>query len=912
MAVRAQGKFPAGPIQVTYRTVLVVLAVTPLALAALALPDVGLNPLLIAGLVLALGYIFSLPEREGLWIGTYLLYRLLDRWLPRVVRENRGRATSIRRVGGHLQIRARHRAPARLPSRLSRWSELPRVAQVESGLLKRSPGSWCTILELEGPDDAPQTDEYTEWCRHVQHWLGLVGCPAQVYADVTHFDPATAEKAFQAKVRGYHNELVESERALAGEEANNSLVIRHYVVLFPRLAGGDGIPVTARLRRLLEAPDAQHDETEQLRDAALRQAVASGLRVTAADPHQIQALMRRTPLGCAEGTFVDGEAILGGVFHRYALLTGLPRTLSSGAVVSALLRARVAGAGISLFIFPVEYQVARRELRDQKAVFQAMWKHSQDAEAEVLYRQAAELDDMLLTKQTTALRMTLALHAEGGSAEAAEHALERLEAGLTREGLEMERVTMPSFTVALAASPAGNPLSRGLLLTTAEVVASLLPARGTPFGDLSRPLLGRNAATHASVYVSVFDQPNYSALILGSAGSGKSATCKTWLIREALQGARVLVIDPESEYQRVISALDGTYVELGEHSLNAFAVDPSVHADEAAEWVVPILSIMGGEEQGYVNNRPVRHLSGADKAWLHHEVTQFFADWRREQAAEHREPILADFIDYLLSVSMARIRSLHVDVEARLKRCADISERLRAYTQGRKGRIFNRPSSFHFEGRAMGVGLYALANQFRADLTPALAFVLSAVLADLARMRGKRIIMVDEAHKILVDPDAGDVLAQVVRTARKRGAGVWMASQSVRDFVSPSDNGGAPTPGEVLASVAATKLILGVEDAVAAAVQRTFSLSDRELRAITNDRTNQPGQARRGVLIAGNERAVVEVVPGNHLMPLINTTHLEDALHTDSETGPDGTASHAQATLSRSIVGARAGSVERQ
>ena len=76
---------------------------------------------------------------------------------------------------------------------------------------------------------------------------------------------------------------------------------------------------------------------------------------------------------------------------------------------------------------------------------------------------------------------------------------------------------------------------------------------------------------------------------MGSAGSGKSVAAKSLLVRHALHGARVTVIDPESEYGDVVHALGGTYIELGEHSLNAFAIDPSVPADEAAEWVVPIL-----------------------------------------------------------------------------------------------------------------------------------------------------------------------------------------------------------------------------------------------------------------------------------------------------------------------------------
>jgi type IV secretory pathway VirB4 component len=406
-------------------------------------------------------------------------------------------------------------------------------------------------------------------------------------------------------------------------------------------------------------------------------------------------------------------------------------------------------------------------------------------------------------------------------------------------------------------------------MTTAEVVAYLLPAVGTPFGNPADPFVGRNAAINSSVYFNVFSRQNYSALIVGSAGSGKSVAAKSLLIRHALHGTRVTVIDPESEYREVIEALGGTYIELGEHSLNAFAIDPTVAADEAAEWVVPILSIMGGEEQGYQNNRPARHLGGADKAWLHQEVAQFFTDWRRAHAVSGEQPVLEDFIGYLETVAMARVTKLNVPGRAR--RCADVSERLRGYTQGRKGAIFNRQDTFSLSGHAVGIGLYALSNQFRADLTPALAFVLSSVLADLARVRGKRVIMVDEAHKILVDPDAGDVLAQVVRTARKRGGGVWMASQSVRDFIGDGSRGHSPSPGEVLATVASTKLILGVEEAVAAGLQRTFDLTERELLAVTREKVRG-----RGVLISDNERAIVDVVPGDHLLPLVHTTSVDD------------------------------------
>jgi len=868
MALRARPTFPAGPFQVTMRTAGVVFAVSPLAIAALHLPAGGGTRVAVAFGIVALGYLLSLPERESLWVGTYAGYRLLERSLPRLVRGGRAGRASIRRLGAcHLEV-GREGQPLPGPGALSRWTALPRLVRTGDGLIEKTPGTWSAVLRLEGPAGAPDTPEYAAWCGRLLTWITVLDCPAQLYAEATHYERAQAERAFAERVRETGSRLVAEERGLAGVQALSSLVVRHHAVLFPRWAGRDGIPTTARLSRLFETADATQSDAAHVRDVAIRQAANLGLEVTPLAAPAIEELLAGTPLGCREATFVDGEGVIAGRHHRYASLAGLPATVRSGAVVSALTRARVHG-GVSLFLFPVDPSHARRELREQRGIYEAMWRHTQSRDAELLLHHAATLDELLLTKQTTAVRIALAMHVHADEPVAADDALERLQSAMLQEGLEVERVTTPSFTVAVAASPAGAPLARAIFMTTAEVVAHLLPAVGTPFANPADPLVGRNVATNSSVYLNVFSRPNYSALIVGSAGSGKSVAAKSLLVRHALRGARVTVIDPESEYRPVIAALGGTYIELGEHSLNAFGIDPSIPADEAAEWVVPILSIMGGEERGYENNRPARHLSGADKAWLHQEVVHFFTGWRRGPGRHGAAPVLEDFVSHLETVAMARLAKLNVP--GRTRRCADLAERLRGFTLGRQGAIFNRRDTFSLSGDAVGIGMHGLASQFRADLTPALAFVLSSVLADLATTPGKRIILVDEAHKVLVDPDAGDVLAQVVRTARKRGGGVWMASQSVRDFVGGERRSGTPTPGEVLATVAATKLVLGVEEAVAPALQRTFDLTDRELVAVTRER-----RRGRGVLVSDGERAIVDVVPGDHLMTLVHTTSVDD------------------------------------
>src|SRR5207237_8276515 len=140
------------------------------------------------------------------------------------------------------------------------------------------------------------------------------------------------------------------------------------------------------------------------------------------------------------------------------------------------------------------------------------------------------------------------------------------------------------------------------------------------------------------------------------------------------------------------------------------------------------------------------------------------------------------------------------------ERAGVITARLRRFTQGDRARIFDRQATFSVGRRPVSIGLRAFAMTYAADLTPALAVVLTRVLAELYSGVSRFLIVVDEAHRVTSDPDAGEVLGQLVRQARKHGAGVWMCSQRVDDFIGTD-------LGRTLAATAATKLLLGSEEA---------------------------------------------------------------------------------------------------
>jgi hypothetical protein len=518
------------------------------------------------------------------------------------------------------------------------------------------------------------------------------------------------------------------------------------------------------------------------------------------------------------------------------------------------MRSRVKGV-VSLHIFPVAEAVARKAL-DKKAKMHsfAARQGNDEIDNEVALADTSAVLSAIARREIKPMRIALTIGLAHPEREKAIEAAERLDGIMTGSGFELEPVTRPGFLAALALSPGCAPLGRSLHLTSDGVAVRLLPALGTPFADNSHPLVGYNLLTGAPAYLSLWSQPNHNLVIMGSSGAGKSVATKTLVIRHIMEGVSAVVIDPDSEYQLVMKAVGGSYFELGQDAINPLAAGKLVAPDVAAGLILPVLSVMAGDEKGVVDGRPIRRLRDEDQGWLHSEVAEFFRQWHVHRGDS--EAVMSDLVNFLDVDSKRRALT-----ETESERIRILTSRLRRFTQGQRAAVFNRPSTFEVGTRPVGIGLKVFAMSYGADLTPALAVVLTSILAAIDRREGRMIIVVDEAHRVTSDPDAGEVLGQLVRQARKYGAGVWMCSQRVEDFVNTD-------LGRTLAATASTKLILGTEEASVEAVREVFKLRPEEVAAIT------PIHQGRGVLLASGQRTVVSILPGPAIMALSDTSHM--------------------------------------
>src|SRR5207245_9248614 len=103
--------------------------------------------------------------------------------------------------------------------------------------LRLSPGGCRALLQLEGPGGAIGAQAYTHWCHQLVGWLESIQCPAQLLAVISNFDSRRARIAFDRRTQGWPaTPLAAVERVIAAQVAEQTIGLRHFVVLSPGLA----------------------------------------------------------------------------------------------------------------------------------------------------------------------------------------------------------------------------------------------------------------------------------------------------------------------------------------------------------------------------------------------------------------------------------------------------------------------------------------------------------------------------------------------------------------------------------------------------------------------------------------------------------------------------------------------------
>ena len=323
-----------------------------------------------------------------------------------------------------------------------------------------------------------------------------------------------------------------------------------------------------------------------------------------------------------------------------------------------------------------------------------------------------------------------------------------------------------------------------------------------------------------------FALPNANSVIFAQSGAGKSYTMKLELLRHYLKGVKVIVIDPENEYQSLCEALDGNYLEISRASrktLNPLQVSsgqelPARALKEKLPAIMQIIELM------------VEELDANQKAALDKALLQTYK--------KKSQPLLADLQ-----------KALKKEKQNQLCR------RLEKFVSGSLSEMFASPTNISLDNPLTVFNIQHVDESLRPLVMMIIAnFVNEQVLNKPA----KRLLVIDEAWLLLRHKSAKDFLNALIRRARKYYLGVALISQQVADFYEG---------GEASALIAQTSLriLLRQDSTQIKAVGDQLNLSDYERKFLL---TCAKGEA---LIIADNQHVAAKILASPSEHPLITT-----------------------------------------
>ncbi|MEZ0107934.1 type IV secretory pathway VirB4 component [Catenulispora sp. EB89] len=507
---------------------------------------------------------------------------------------------------------------------------------------------------------------------------------------------------------------------------------------------------------------------------------------------------------------------------------------------------------LALHIEPVPSSEAADRLRRQRARLESTRRRGferaslDDPDLESAAADARELAYRVSSGSGKLFRVGIYLTVHAGSAAELEVEAARVRAVADSMLLKLVPLTYRALEGWCATLPLG--IDTVLLRRTfdTEALATCFPFASTdlplPRETDSAVLVGANATGAGVVLWDRWSLPNFNSVTLASSGAGKSYATKLDVLRSLYRGVRVLVVDPEDEYDRVAAAVGGTRIALGLDGvrINPFDLPPAAARTpdalkRRALFAQTVVAVLLGSS-----------LSADERAALDAAVLDAYAaKGITDDPATHDllAPTLADVVEALRNAKPAAAISL--------------AERLTPHTRGSFGGLFNGPTTVETGSHLTVFALRHLPDELRAA---GILLTLDAIWREVSdpNRSTRRLVVVDEAWQLMAVPDGAQFLFRMAKSARKYWAGLAVVSQDVGDFLSTD-------LGLAVVANAATQILLRQAPQSIDHVASAFRLSAGERSFVL---TAARGQ---GLVMSGTTRAAFTAVASPFEHGLVTT-----------------------------------------
>lgn len=399
------------------------------------------------------------------------------------------------------------------------------------------------------------------------------------------------------------------------------------------------------------------------------------------------------------------------------------------------------------------------------------------------------------------------------------------------EGLEESVGAWKIFKGNLPAAPI--QLERARKFKTNNL-ADFIPVYGPREGDSDPVVIFRNRLNGLVSY-DPWDSnlSNYSSLVTGSSGAGKSFLNNCILAQELARNIRVFIIDIGGSYKKLTESLGGQYIDMDlsdQYRLNPFDIpDPS--QEPSNQKLKSLLAVI----ESMVMEDDKSKLSKLDRVLLEKAIIELYEEKRKN----NQIPVLSELLEKLSKSNEPSMLTL--------------SKILFMWTGNRPyGKLLDGAGSLRTDAPICTFDLKGLSNY------PDLQSVMILILTDFIltqiendKVNKKRIIL-DEAWQLLKSPAAANFMEYCVRTLRKNRAGITFITQGVEEIID------SPI-GSAIMNNTATKFVL-LQRGDSEILKNALKLNSQELNLIFS-LEQRKGEFSEAFMIEGDHRQVVRINP---------------------------------------------------
>ncbi len=344
-------------------------------------------------------------------------------------------------------------------------------------------------------------------------------------------------------------------------------------------------------------------------------------------------------------------------------------------------------------------------------------------------------------------------------------------------------------------------------------------------------LYGINKSNNSLVILDRYSLNNANSIVFAQSGSGKSYATKVEILRQLMQGTKVIVIDPEREYKRLSESVKGTYIKLSANSkekINPFDLATNHHSrTDLAEHVQNLTELISLMAEG---------LNTSEKAAVDKAILKIY------KIASNSMPQLSDLY--------AELKKLNHSM---------LCERLEKYVSGSLVHVFDEQTNINLDNRLVVLDIKDLPESLRQIM---MMIISNYVQNQVKAKPEKRLLVIDEGWMLLEHEESARFVASLVRRARKYYLGVSIISQQANDFLGNDY-------GRAIASQSSLRILMHQDTTTIKNVVSEFNLSEYEQSFLL---TCEKGDA---LIIADQNHVAVKVVASEKEHPLITTSPAE-------------------------------------